>query len=106
MTDLTTTHLQHLLNQATPGPWTVIETYPDGAPRPDTSRQIGSADGEYLGIMHELDVHLAAAAPQLAQEVIRLREQVKGLILAMETKASNNEQQTPQSSPATSKKSS
>ena len=41
------------------------------------------------------DVNLAAHTPELAQEVIRLREQVKGLILAMETKASNNEQQNP-----------
>lgn len=106
MPDLTTTHLQHLLDQATPGTWSVIETYPDGAPRLDMSRQIRSANGEYLGIMHGQDAHLTALTPELAQEVICLREQVKGLILAMETKAANNEQQGPQSSPATSKKSS
>lgn len=34
-------------------------------------------------------------APQLAQEVLRMREQVKGLALAMETKAANNEWQSP-----------
>lgn len=34
-------------------------------------------------------------APQLAQEVLRMREQIKGLILAMETKAANNEWQDP-----------
>ena len=38
---------------------------------------------------------LAAAAPDLAEEVIRLREHVKGLALAMETKAANNEWQDP-----------
>ena len=95
MPDLTTTHLQHLLDQATPGTWSVIETYPDGAPRPDMSRQIRSANGEYLGIMHGQNAHLTALTPELAQEVICLREQVKGLILAMETKAANNEQQGP-----------
>lgn len=79
MPDLTTTNLQHLLDQSTPGPWTVIETYPDGAPRPDTSRQIGSTDGEYLGIMHGQDAHLAAAAPQLAQEVLRMRKELTNL---------------------------
>ena len=60
MTDLTTTHLKHLLDRATPGPWETIEAYPDGTPRSDMSRQIRSADGEYLGIMYELDVRLAA----------------------------------------------
>ena len=79
MPDLTTTHLQHLLDQATPGPWSVIETYPDGAPRLDMSRQIRSANGEYLGIMHEPDVRLGAAAPALAQEVLRMRKELTNL---------------------------
>ena len=95
MTDLTTTHLKCLLEQATPGPWSVIETYPHGAPRLDMSRQIGSANGEYLGIMHEPDVCLAAAAPALAQEVIRLREHIEDLITAMEDKATTGESQSP-----------
>ncbi|TRX62414.1 hypothetical protein [Corynebacterium hiratae] len=34
-------------------------------------------------------------APDLAQENLRMREQIKGLILAMETKAANNEWQDP-----------
>nr|WLJ25579.1 MAG: hypothetical protein [Actinobacteria phage HS02] len=95
MTDLTTTHLQHLLDRTSPGPWETIEAYPDGTPRSDMSRQIRSADGEYLGIMYELDVRLAAAAPTLAQELIRLRGEIKGLIAAMEVKAATGESQSP-----------
>ena len=79
MTDLTTTHLKGLLETATPGPWTVIETYPDGAPRPDMSRQIRSANGEYLGIMHGQNAHLAAHAPQLAGEVLWMRKQLASM---------------------------
>lgn len=91
MTDLTTTHLQHLLNQATPGPWTVIETYPDGAPRPDMSRQIGSTDGEYLGIMHGQDAHLTALTPELAQEVVNLRDALGYLVEETRLAAENSD---------------
>ena len=55
MTDLTTTHLKCLLEQATPG-----------TPEAD-----------------------------LAQEVIRLRGEIKGLITAMEVKAATGESQSP-----------
>jgi len=79
MNNLTTTHLKCLLEKATPGPWTVIETYPDGAPRPDMSRQIRSANGEYLGIMHGQNAHLAAHAPQLAGEVLWMRKQLASM---------------------------
>lgn len=91
MTDLTTTHLKHLLDQSTPGPWETIEAYPDGTPRSDTSRQIRSADGEYLGIMYELDVRLAALAPELAQEVIRLRDALGYLIEETRLAAENSD---------------
>lgn len=91
MTDLTTTHLKHLLDRATPGPWETIEAYPDGTPRSDMSRQIRSADGEYLGIMYELDVRLAALAPQLAQEVINLRDALGYLMEETRLAAENSQ---------------
>lgn len=91
MTDLTTTPLQHLLDQATTGPWSVIETYPDGASRLDMSRQIRSADGEYLGIMHGQNAHLAAAAPELAQEVINLRDALGYLVEETRLAAENSD---------------
>lgn len=75
MTDLSTSNLKRLLNEATPGPWTALATYDDGAPRPDTTREMRAA-GEYLGIMHTPNAELAAAAPDLAQEVLRLRHEM------------------------------
>lgn len=64
---------------------------------------VEDSDGKYLfGNFNDTvlenrpgNLRLAAAAPQLAQEVIHLREQVKGLILAMETKAATGESQSP-----------
>ena len=41
------------------------------------------------------DTALAALAPELAQEVIRLRGEIKGLIAAMEVKAATGESQSP-----------
>lgn len=75
MTDLSTTHLQRLLDEATPGPWEALATYDDGAPRPDTTREMRAA-GEYLGIMHAPNAELAALSPDLAQEVIALRSKL------------------------------
>ncbi|MTD91134.1 hypothetical protein [Corynebacterium hiratae] len=76
MTDLSTANLKRLLAETTPGPWEARGYYMDGEPRPDDSHQIRSADGEYLGIMYASDAILTAAAPQLAQEVLRLREEL------------------------------
>ena len=69
MTDLSTTNLKHLLDQATPGPWKARRDYGE-------TYQLFDAEDEYLGIMHGQDAHLAAAAPELAQEVLRLREEL------------------------------
>ena len=91
MTDLTTARLQHLLDQATTGPWETIEAYPDGTPRWDMSRQIRSADGEYLGIMHGQNAHLAALAPELAQEVINLRDALGYLVEETRLAAENSD---------------
>ena len=79
MTDLSTKHIQRLLAEATPGPWEAQANYKEGDARPDDSHQIRSADGEYLGIMHGPDAHLAASALELAQEVLRLRKGLKAI---------------------------
>lgn len=76
MTDLSTANLKRLLNEATPGPWEAQANYTDGDPRPDTSCQLFSADEKYLGIVHSPHAALAAAAPDLAQEVLRMREEL------------------------------
>lgn len=79
MTNLSTKHIQRLLAEASPGPWEARGYYMDGEPRPDDSHQIRSADGEYLGIMHGPDAILTAAAPELAQEVLRLRHEMDSM---------------------------
>ncbi len=73
MTDLSTTNLKRLLAETSPGPWEALATYGNGAPRPDTTREMRAA-GEYLGIMHTPNAALAAAAPELADEILRMRE--------------------------------
>lgn len=91
MTDLTTTHLQRLLWQSTPGPW---EYDPGNAP---DGRCIIDAELWNMCIAVEAnsegsscsdaELELAAHAPELAQEVIRLREHFEDLITTMENKA-------------------
>lgn len=76
MTDLSTTNLKRLLNEATPGPWHVWDAYEDEEYRPDTALQLHGVDGEYLGIMHGPDAHLTAMTLDLAQEVLRMREEL------------------------------
>lgn len=89
MTDLTTTHLKCLLDQATPGPWeaedlSFCECCIDvKAP----AGLICTADMD--------DAPLIAHAPALAEEVIRLRGEIQGLIAAMEVKAATGESQAP-----------
>lgn len=71
--------LRELLETHSPAPWAAIDKYDDGKPRPDTSRLMRGADGEYLGIMHQPDAELAAVAPELARELLRLRDGVEQL---------------------------
>ena len=80
MTDLTTMHLKCLLEQATPGPWEY-----DPGEGPD-ARYIGDSNiwGMCIGVeangegsdCSDADLALAAAAPELNQEVLRLREEL------------------------------
>lgn len=95
MTDLTTTHLQHLLNQSTPGPWEVGDINSDVITDRNGDGVLWNADTAVDWNYRNEDVSLAALAPELAQEVLRLRERIKGLIRAMDTKAANNERQDP-----------
>lgn len=73
MTHISPERAQELLDDAAPGPWEAVGEYPDGESRPDTSRLMRSANGEYLGIMHGADAHLAAAAPELAETIAGMR---------------------------------
>lgn len=91
MTDLTTMHLKCLLEQATPGPWEARDNYLDDGTRPDDSYQMSGAAGDYLGIMHGQDAHLAAAAPELAQEVINLRDALGYLVEETRLAAENSD---------------
>lgn len=88
MTDLTTDHLKNLLSQATPGPWESIygvAGVPEGWDEYWVILQMGRhrlplrsphyplEDEEYANF------DLAALAPELAQEVIRLRKGLKAI---------------------------
>lgn len=99
MTDLTTMHLKCLLEQATPGPWEydpgeqedercIIDTETWNMCINPTPNGAGSSCSDY-------DLELAAHAPALACELIRLRGEIKGLITAMEDKATTGESQSP-----------
>ena len=77
MTDLTTTHLKCLLDQATPGPW---EYYPgqQGDERCVIDSEtwnmcINPTPNGAGSSCSDAELSLAALAPELAQEVIRLR---------------------------------
>lgn len=81
MTDLTTTHLKCLLEQATPGPWEYIpgEAIDErciGNPGSMTMCIGVEANGAGSSCS-DADLTLAAAAPQLAEEVIRLRKELR-----------------------------
>ena len=100
MTDLTTTYLKCLLEQATPGPWEyegpqfqeITTLDHDGL-----EQSVISLDRytEKETCNRPADMTLAAHAPQLAQEVIHLRDCTEGLIAAMEDKAATGESQSP-----------
>ena len=83
MTDLTTMHLKCLLEKATPGPWEYVTgDTPDG-------RYIGNTDSMAMCIGVEAngegsscgdaDLNLAAAAPELAREVLQMRSELESM---------------------------
>ena len=87
MTELTTTHLKCLLEQASPGPWRFSEDIADtlsGAQ--EIGHEVYAEEKCLFGVWNEPvmdeypgNLKLAAHAPELAQEVIRLREELRGL---------------------------
>lgn len=75
MTDLNTSNLQRLLTEATPGPWEPEEGFfPDYITNGSGCRVLWNNSEKLFWCNEDEDVHLAALAPELAQEVIRLRE--------------------------------
>lgn len=99
MTDLTTTHLKCLLDRATPGPW---ERHPENARmlcnlerKFAVHAELTKGNGAEPEPEDVANTELIALAPEIAQEVIRLRGEIKGLITAMETKAATGESQSP-----------
>ena len=100
MTDLTTMHLKCLLEQATPGPWEYEGPQYQEITTLDQEgleQSVISLDRytEKETCNRPADMNLAALAPQLAEEVILLREHIEGLITAMEDKAAIGESQSP-----------
>lgn len=111
MPDLTTMHLKCLLEQSTPGPWKFDEKQewehvagPEYPPMLVYNEHIvEDGDGKPLFghfndtvlEKHPGNLRLAAHTPALARELIRLRGEIKGLITAMEDKATTGESQSP-----------
>ena len=107
MTDLTTTYLKCLLEQATPGPWKFHEEqeweHVAGPEYPPmlivVEHTVEDSDGKYLfGNFNDTvlenrpgNLRLAAAAPQLAQEVISLRDALGYLMEETRLAAENSE---------------
>lgn len=91
MTDLTTMHLKCLLEKANEIPLPTTYTYKGGAPSGIYEEY---RDKDSLRVSMNLSP-LVEAAPALAQEVIRLRENIEELITAMEDKAAIGESQSP-----------
>ena len=83
MTDLSTTHLKRLLDQATPGPWTIEE---DSAGELVISDELGNKllCGDYAPFSSKGDPHLVAAAPSLAEELLRMRAQLRKITRRMD----------------------
>ena len=80
MTDLRTKYIQHLLAEATPGPWEYITgDSPDGRciGNPGSMTMCIGVDANGHGSKcSDHDLTLAALAPELAQEVLRLRHEM------------------------------
>ncbi|WP_411701930.1 hypothetical protein ACLI1R_000669 [Corynebacterium sp. LaCa97] len=91
MTDLTTTHLQQLLDQATPGTWDYIPSQEDPHTY-DTKTStmcINMGDSSEHPKGTNADLELATAAPQLAEEVIRMRLELSSMRHAWEDMSTN-----------------
>lgn len=87
MTRISPERAKELRKGAQRGPWKAVDEDDNGKKRPDTSRLMRSASGEYLGIMHTPGADLAALAPDMARELLRLRRELTELRVLMQTHA-------------------
>ncbi|WKS54931.1 hypothetical protein [Corynebacterium accolens] len=104
MSDITTTNLKQLLDEAAPGPWESSASeygVPEGWDEYWLALHMGYTR---LSTMERDDpppeeayasLELAALAPELAQEVIRLRGHIEDLVTVMEVKATAGVSQSP-----------
>ena len=87
---LNETHIRELLEQATPGPWSygcdgdTIEA--DGG-----KYVLWNSDQAVSWSDNDTDVYLAAAAPELAAEYLRLRRELADFRAALQDGATNPE---------------
>lgn len=88
MTDLTTAHLECLLEKATPGPWKAKDS---DCITSQNGEVLWNADQAVDWNRNDQDVKLAALAPQLAQEVIRLRNALGYLMEETRLAAENSD---------------
>lgn len=105
MTDLTTTHLKHLLDQSTSGPWEFHEEEewehvagPEWPPMlvylehtvedSDGKCLFGNSNDKFLED-YPGNLHLAALAPGLAEEVLRMRLELSSMRHAWEDMSTN-----------------
>lgn len=107
MNNLTTTHLKCLLEKATPGPWTFDEKQewehvagPECPPMlVAIEHTVEGSDGNFLfgnfndTVLedHPGNLQLAAAAPHLAEELIRLRDALGYLMEETRLAAENSQ---------------
>lgn len=95
MTDLSTANLERLLAEERKNQLALQWTY-KGAAASSIYHDYPSKHEEIYALKAEMELsQLVALDTEIAREALRMREQVKGLILAMETKAANNEWQDP-----------
>lgn len=91
MNNLTTTHLKCLLKKATPGPW---ETKDPDCITSQSGEVLWNADQAVDWSRNDHDVNLAAAAPELARELLILRDALADVIQIWQY-ASTDPERTP-----------
>lgn len=90
MSDLTTTNLKQLFDQATPGPWKVGDTeLPDSIASDSGRGVLWNSDQAVSWCYKDEDVYLAALAPELAEEVLRMRLELSSMRHAWEDMSTN-----------------
>jgi len=87
MTDLSTSNLKRLLDETTPGPWTFREEIADTiSGTQEIGHEVYAAERFLFGVCGDPvtdeypgNLTLAALAPELADEVLRMREALRDL---------------------------